>query len=188
MKRRILLISLALVLMLTALAPTTALAAKPQEFYAAGAITDIEGTVIGENVFPAGNSGRWRVVDREIEGYLSGDINDDFLMTYKANIEDELTQAGNLHGNLVAGDYNFKVNGKIQPVQVIAWLVPGQVPLLLQLTISGHWTGTKGTKGNGDFSAAVVFEPDWYLLELTGEVHVGTIHTDLSPFTMTGKR
>ncbi len=186
MKRRLLLISLVLVLMLTALAPATALAAKPQSFNAAGEINYIEATVIGDNIFSAGNSGRWRVVGREIGGELSGDVSGSFLMTYKANIESTDTQAGNLHGTLGVGDYSFKVNGKIQPVEIIAWLVPGQIPLLLQITINGHWA-LQGGKGNGDFYGVIVFEPDWELLQTTGQVHVGTIHTDMSPFNMTGK-
>jgi len=86
MKRRILLISLTLVLMLTALAPATALAAKPQSFYAGGEVNYIEATVLGDNVFPAGNSGRWRVVGREIGGELSGDVNGSFITTFSGNI------------------------------------------------------------------------------------------------------
>ena len=186
MKRKILFISLVLALMLTALVPAAALAAKPQTFYAAGAIDYIEATVVGENAFPAGNSGRWRVVDREIAGELSGDVNGSFIMTYKANVESADTQAGSFHGVLDVGEYSFKVNGKTQPVEVIAWVVPGQIPYLLQLTMDGHWTA-QGTRGNGVFSGAVVFEPDWVLLEQTGQVHVGAIHPEMSPFTMTGK-
>lgn len=186
MKRRLLLISLTLVLIVMALAPATAFAAKPQPFNAAGGVNYIGATVIGDNVFSAGNSGRWRVVGREIGGELSGDIDGSFLMTYKANIESTFTQAGNLHGTLLVDDYSFKVNGTIQPVEVIAWAVPYQIPALLRITIDGHWA-SQGTSGNGDYHAVIVFEPDWKLLQTTGEIHVGTIHTDMSPFTMTGK-
>ena len=186
MKRRILFISLVLVLMLTALVPSTALAAKPQTFNAGGAIDYIEATVIEDNAFPAGNSGRWRVVDREIAGELSGDVSGRFVMTYKANIESADTQAGNFNGVLDVGEYSFKVNGKTQPVEVIAWLVPGQIPYLLQLTMAGHWS-TQGARGSGVFSGAVVFEPDWILLAQTGQVHVGAIHPEMSPFVMSGK-
>jgi hypothetical protein len=178
MKRRILLISLALVLIMTVLAPATALAAKPQPFYAAGVISEIEDTEIGDNVFPAGNSGRWRVVDREIAGSLSGDINDSFLMTYRANIENELTQAGNLQGTLVAGDDSFNVNGKILPLELVTVPLPFGVFNLPKLTISGHWS-LAGTRGSGEFYGWVIFIPD-------AAGHVDTIVA--SSFVMDGKR
>ena len=180
MKRRLLLISLALVLMLMALAPATALAAKPQPFHAAGEINYIEATVIGDNVLPAGNSGRWRVDGREIGGELSGDVNGSFLMTYKANIASTETQAGNLHGTLEAGDYSFKVNGKIQPLEIvgIVEIAPGIYVPKLRLTINGHWNLADGGRGQGDFDAWVVFLPD-------ANGHVAAILA--SSFTMTSK-
>ncbi len=179
MKRRILFISLALVLMVTALAPATALAAKPKSFYAAGEINYIEATVIGDNVFPAGNSGRWRVVGREIGGELAGDSNGSFLMTYKASIESTETQAGNLQGVLETGEYSFKVNGKIQPLEVVGIIeiYPGIYVPQLKLTISGHWN-LSGSQGNGEFDAWVVFLPDEY-------GHVAMIVA--SSFVMDGK-
>jgi len=158
MKRRMLFISLVLVLVLAALMPATALAAKPQSFNASGSIAYIEDTVIGDNVFPAGNSGRWRVVNREIGGELSGDINGSFVMTYQANIESQWTQAGNLHGDLDAGGYHLKVNGAIQPLE----LVPSPLGVSLpKLTIAGHWSRAGG-QGQGDFDAWVIFVPDEY--------------------------
>lgn len=159
MKRRLLFVSLALVLMLMALAPT-ALAAKPQPFYAAGVITGIEDTVIGDNAFPAGDSGRWRVVDRQIEGeLLSGDITGSFLMTYKADVE-LVTQAGNLHGTLETGGYTFRVNGKIQPLEMVPSPLGVDLP---KLTISGHWSLVAGSgPGQGNFDAWVIFIPDEY--------------------------
>ena len=186
MKRRLLFISVILTIILTTLMPATALAAKPTSFNASGQINYIEATVIGDNVFPAGDSGRWRVVSREIGGELTGDVSGSFLMIYNANIESTDTQSGNFHGTMEVGEYSFKVNGKIQPVEVIAWLVPGVIPSLIKLTIDGHWSRFAG-KGSGDFYGAIVFEPDWGLLAETGQIHVGTIHTDMSPFTMTGK-
>jgi hypothetical protein len=158
MKRRSLFISLVLVMMLTVLAPATALAAKPQSFYAEGGINYIEDTIIGDNAFPAGDSGRWRVVGREIGGELSGDISGSFLMTYKANVE-LATQAGNLHGTLESGDYACTVNGKIEPLGFVE-MWPGVY--LPKLTINGHWTFTNGARGNGDFEAWVIFIPDEY--------------------------
>lgn len=150
-------ISLMLALIMMALAPATALAAKPQLFYAEGGITYIEDTIIGDNAFPAGNSGRWRVVGREMGGELSGDINGSFLLTYKANVE-LATQAGNLHGDLVAGGNNFKVNGKIQPLEMVE-TYPGVY--LPKLTIDGQWS-LQGARGNGEFYGWVIFIPDEY--------------------------
>ena len=159
MKRRILFISLALVLMLMALAPATALAAKPQPFHATGVITGIEDTEVGDNAFPAGNSGRWRVVDRQIAGeLLSGDITGSFILTYKANVE-LATQAGNLHGTLETIAGTFRVNGKIQPLEMVE-LYPGVY--LPKLTISGHWNLAGSGPGQGNFDAWVIFIPDEY--------------------------
>jgi len=158
MKRRMLFFSLALVLVLTALMPGAALAAKPQPFYAAGVITGIEDTVIGENAFPAGESGRWRVVGREITGQLSGDINASFVMTYRANVE-LATQAGTLHGDLVAGDTSFRVNGKIQSLEMVPTPLGIDLP---KLTITGNWNLDGKGPGNGDFEAWVIFVPDEY--------------------------
>jgi hypothetical protein len=180
MKKRLVLISLTLVLMLMALAPATALAAKPQPFCATGVITGIEATVIGDNVFPAGNSGRWRVVGREIGGELSGDVNGSFLMTYKANIESTETQAGNLHGTLDVGEYSFKVNGTIQPLEIveIVWINPVTYYPILKLTINGRWNLADRGPGQGDFEAGVIFIPDIY-------GHVACIVA--SSFVMDGK-
>ncbi len=170
MKKRSLFISLVLALVLTTLMPAAAMAAKPASFYASGDITSISpGTVL-----PAGEeSGRWRVVERELAGSLSGDINESFTMTYKANVE-LATQAGNLHGTLEAGPYVAEVNGKIEPLE---WLgEPFASPA--QLTISGHWTFIDGARGQGEFDALVIFIP-------TPEGHVGVILA--SSFTMTGQ-
>ncbi len=158
MKKRMLFISLAVVLVLTMLIPGAALAGKPQPFYAAGVISGIEDTVIGENAFPAGESGRWRVIDREITGQLSGDVSGDFVMNYRANVE-LATQAGNLHGNIVAGDADFKVNGKIQPLEMVPTPLGIDLP---KLTITGHWNLDGKGPGNGDFEAWVIFIPDEY--------------------------
>ena len=185
MNKRLLFISLALALVLTTLVPATALAAKPEPFEASGTITYISpGTV-----FPAGQSDRWVVVERELTGELSGDISDDFTMTYKANVESVVTQAGNLHGTLEAGDYVLKVNGKIQPLDLEAttpewvqltedWYVPSPDPPyyyvipagtwyppgypMPKLTISGYWSFIEGARGQGDFKAWAQFTTDMY--------------------------
>jgi hypothetical protein len=176
MKRKLLLISLALVLTLTVLTPAAALAAKPQSFYASGQITYIS----PGNVAPAGESGRWRVIERELRGELlaemSGlptDISGPFIMTYQANVELE-TQAGNLHGILNVGEYSFRVNGKVQPLEYVS-IAPGiELP---KLTITGHWT-FDGERGQGDFDAWAIFIPD-------PDGHIETFFGNC--FTMTGK-
>ncbi len=64
-------IGLILALILTVLSPATVLAAKPAPFYAQGIVTGIT----PGDVFPAGNSGRFVVVDRTISGvFVAGDI------------------------------------------------------------------------------------------------------------------
>ena len=182
MKKRLLSISLALVLLLTALIPASALAAKPVSFDASGTITDIS----AGDVFPAGKSGRWVVAERELMGTLSGDISGEFTMTYKANVESVETQAGNLHGTITVGSYVLKVNGKIEPltqVGFVYWeIAPGYWTWMpkLKLTLSGHGTFIEGTQGNGDFSAEVVFVP-------TLDGHVDTIFPDESTLTISGK-
>ncbi len=161
MKKRLLFINLALALALTTLTPATALAAKPVSFSASGEITGIS----GGTVLPAGKfgdtdsaSGRWRVVERDLSGtFLPGeDISGDFTLTYKANVE-LATQAGNLHGTLVAGGNVLKVDGKIAPLGFV-WFEPFST-YLPKLTISGRWTSIEGVQGNGDFSAWATFVP-----------------------------
>jgi len=171
MKRRLLFISLTLALVLTTLMPSAAVAAKPASFGASGIITYISpGTV-----FPAGESGRWVVVERELSGtFLSGDIDGDFTMTYKANVELS-TQAGNLHGTLETGPYVLKLNGKIQPLEMVPTPLGIELP---KLTIYGRWTFTDGARGQGNFEAWVIFIP-------TPEGHVQSIVA--SALNLTGK-
>jgi len=170
-KKKLLFISLALVLVLGALIPAVALAAKPVEFNASGNITYIE---LGGSVFPAGESGRWVVASRYLDGtFLSGDVNGDFTLTYKANVDSE--QAGNLHGLLEVGAYTLRVNGTIEPLEMV-YFEPWDTYLPM-LTISGHWTFIEGAQGQGDFDAWLIFIP-------FGE-HVGMVVA--GEFTMTGK-
>lgn len=169
MKKR-LFISVVLALVLTALGSAPVLAAKPADFEASGEI----GSITPGDVFPAGNSGRWRVIERQITGTLAGDINGDFTLTYKANVE-LATQAGNLHGTLEVGSYVLKVNGKIEPLQMVPTLLGFDLPML---TIKGRWTAIEGARGQGDFDAWVIFIP-------TPEGHVGQILA--SSFTLTGQ-
>ena len=172
MKRRLLFISVILAFVLANLMPAAALAAKPglEEFNATGTISYIT----PGKVLPAGETGKWVVVKRELGGSLSGSINGAFTMNYHAIIESMFTQAGTLHGTLEVGSYVLKVDGTIQPLE---WLgEPFASPALL--TMSGQWRFTNSTWGRGDFSASVLFIP-------TPEGHVGSIID--SAFTMTGK-
>ena len=161
MKMRTLLTSLALALVLTALMPAATIAAKPGSFDTSGIVTQLS----SGTVFPAGESGRWIVVERELSGtFLSGNIDGDFTMTYKANVELS-TQAGNLHGALKAGPYILKINGKIQPLEMVPTPLGIDLP---KLTITGHWTFTDGAQGRGHFDVWVIFIP-------THEGHVESI-------------
>ena len=171
LRKRLLLMSLALALVLTALTPAVALAAKPVPLEANGTITSIT----PGDVFPAGESGRWRVIERDITGNLSGAISGDFTMTYKANVE-LATQAGNLHGTLEAGESVLNVNGKIEPLDIV-YYKPWDT-YLPKLTISGHWNFLEGARGQGDFDASAIFVP-------TPEGHVAFIIA--SSFKLTGK-
>ena len=169
MKNRIIIGLVAAVLMV-ALLPSAVFAAKPVPFSAGGGVTGIsDGTV-----FPAGKSGRWVVVERDITGVLSGDIEGSFDLTYKANVE-MATQAGNLHGTMTVDDYVLNVNGSIQPFE----LVPiSSIIFLPKLTISGHWNFISGAEGTGEFTAWAIFVP-------TPDGHVAFIVA--SEFTMTGQ-
>ena len=177
MKKRSLFVSLVLISVLTALMPTAALAAKPTKFVdfnASGVITYIT----GGDVLPAGDSGRWRVIERELDGQLSGDINGSFALAYKANVE-LATQAGNLQGTLVADQYSIKVNGTIQPLEFYGWYIDPVYGIpLYYLEINGSWTFADGAQGNGDFAAYAIFIP-------TPDGHVYAIVA--SGFDMTGK-
>lgn len=161
MKGRRLFIGLALVLVWSTLMPVTALAAKPAPFSADGIVTYITpGTV-----HPAGESGKWVVVERELGGtFLSGDIDGDFTIAYKANVELS-TQAGNLHGTLKTGTYDLKLNGKIQSLEMVPTPLGIDLP---KLAIKGNWTFTNGAQGTGNFDVWVIFIP-------TPEGHVGRI-------------
>lgn len=169
MKKRLLIISLVFALLL-ALAPGAALAAKPVDFYAAGTISGIS----PGDVVAAGESGRWRVIERELTGELSGDVSGDFTMIYKANVE-LATQAGNFHGTMTVGSSEFKVNGQIQPLEMVPVSADVYLP---KLTINGHWTAGEGVRGNGDFVGWLIFIPN-------SEGHVDTILA--SSLTMTGQ-
>ncbi|MBI4268069.1 MAG: hypothetical protein HY662_04710 [Chloroflexi bacterium] len=142
--RRWLSLGVALALVLTALSPTAVLAAKPAPFFATGIVT---GMTPGNLIVPAGNSGNWRVGEREVSGIFlpvpGAAIAGPFAFTYDG-VFDLATQSGNFHGTLAAGPNKFSVNGKVEPA--------GYAPdgsMLVKLT--GHWTGHAGIKGVGTF-------------------------------------
>lgn len=165
--------------MLIAAAPSSALAAKPVPFAASGGISYITpGTV-----FPAGNSGRWVIVERQLYGNLSsGDINGEFTLSYKGNVESVETQAGNFHGTITVGGgaYVFNVNGTSEPLefQRLMEFTPGNWVPVLRLTLGGHWVFTDGAHGQGELSGWAEFIP-------TPDGHVGIIVD--SSFTMNGQ-
>ena len=167
-------IGLILVLMLGVILPASpAAAGKPVDFNASGTVLEIdEGTVV-----PAGESGRWRVSMRQIDGIVAGSINDAFTLTYKANV-DEL-QAGNFHGEITFAteDIVIKVNGSS------AAIVPDPVYGLPRIDISGHWS-VKGGRGNGTFGGSILFVPVW---DEYGNMHIDYVVPTLSSFTMEGK-
>ena len=186
MKKR-LFISVALVLILTLLAPATVLAAKPVPFNATGEITSItDGTVK-----PAGDSGRWIVVERKISGKVTiSDITSPFTLDFDVNYTGNVaiyTQAGNIHGRITTGSYVFNMNAKSQPLVLVGSLtLPGigEVPVY-KLTITGHWSIIQGAHGEGDLSASVCFIP-------TPDGHVGQIVDSAwgfedSTFNLTGQ-
>lgn len=165
------------VLLLLSASSLPALAAKPAAFSANGAVTSItDGTVK-----PAGASGRFVVMQRELNGTFAGpDLTGDFTMAYKANVE-LATQAGDIHGTMTMKDSGrvLNLNGTIQPLEMVPVpLAPGFVVDLPKLTISGHWNFASGGQAQGDFTAWVVFVPD-------ANGHI--VFIPASAFTLTGQ-
>jgi hypothetical protein len=167
---RILIISLALAMAVILLLPAVAAASGPAGFSANGDITGISRTEVGLNAFPLGNSGNWRVVDREITGSLTGDLVGEYTLTYEG-VFDIRTQAGCFTGILKSGDCILSLNGKVSPLTFSEMGAP-------KLEINGHWKGTSGIHAKGDFSAWLIFLPD-----VNG--HIETILA--SSFSMSGK-
>ncbi len=163
MKRKAVLIGAVLALVLGLVSPAVALAAKPVDFFAAGAIISIDEGAVS----PAGGSGRWVVAERIVSGGLQGAINGPFSLTYQANVD--AAQAGTLAGRLTAGGYTMNLTGKSQGVEMVP-VAPGIY--LPKITVSGRWTLIDGAQGTGQFTASFVFIP-W--IDEYGNVHIGTI-------------
>jgi hypothetical protein len=205
MKKKLLCVMLAASLVLSVVIPGTALAAKGKafdDFEATGEITEIdEGTV-----FPAGNSGRWRVTERHILGvFTAGDIaGASYVMTYKANVDSE--QTGTFHGELRVDELglSFKVRGKSEmgdevmgsydffPVLVPnpdypdtspdPYIVAGLVPVVFRaLNTSGGWTLVEGAKGNGIYEGTTIVA-----IGTEGDQagHIVGIHTAAIPYVL----
>lgn len=185
MKRKILLLGLVLTLILTVVMPTTALAAKPVAFTANGTIT----AVTSGDVFPAGNSGRWVVDERQMFGVITGDIAGDFVLTYAANVDLE-TQAGSFHGTLEIDSLLFKVRGKSQligpgfPGPIVETPYGPTTTEIRTLETAGGWTLTKGAKGTGDYYGLATV-----LIAVGGPLdgHILYVVPGASGFTMTGQ-
>jgi len=188
MKRKILMVGLVLALTLVLVSPVPALAAKPVGF---GAVCNIE--IIDEgDPFAAGQSSRWVVPERTIYGTVSGDIEGDFVLTYKANVAAD--QAGNFHGKMVVTDeddsWTVKINGKSDGTVFQGWSdIPTgnpQMPYLpiLSITINGHWTLVDGARGNGTFENAVIIFIG--IPDEQGNIHIGPVVPG-SAINMTGQ-
>ena len=166
---------LVVALVLALVFPAAALAAPPEtvSIEATGYITGIT----PGDVFPAGDG--WIVRSRDIYGTLSGDIEGNFTLTYKAKVDSY--QAGWFHGTLaVDGWPRIKVKGVSQPVQ----LVPvGGGRFLLQVTIGGRWWVTGNVNARGTLDASFLAIP---VLDEYGNVHIGEVVQ--SQVTLAGTR
>ncbi len=186
MKKRVLFISLVLALLLATLSPVTAFAKEKQaNFEADGEIVFIS----PGSSYQLGNSGMWRVIQREIYGNVSGDVNGGFVMVYDGIFALE-TQAGAFQGTMTVSDtdatYDFKVNGRTAPYEFKGeWYIepgvhpdyPNGVPLL-ELSINGTWLLSRGSDGHGKFNA-------WFKFIPTADGHILGIVD--STFSMDGK-
>ncbi len=174
MKRKVALILLTLVLALTGLMPATIAVAKSNDTVAVGFLYNINEGVVN----PAGDSGRFRVAERSIDGvFTSGQITGPFTLTYHANVVLS-SQAGNFQGTLAtAGGYVLNVNGATEPATFFGFY--GPYPLY-EIKISGRWNVLSGPeKGNGDFTANLVFIP-------TPDGHIYLVIPDYSAVALTG--
>ncbi len=186
MKKKMLVLAITVIMLLTCIIPAPVLAASHTEVSATGVVYGItEGTV-----YPAGESGRWRVVERDLFGaFVGGDILGGFQLHYKANIESTETQSGNMNGELYCGAYTFKLNGKIADLYSLGEIEAvtdgnGNIVgygVVAYSNIDGVWTLKEGSKGNGTYAASVAM-----LLDPVGG-HVIGFSPEKSSFSMEGK-
>jgi len=171
--KRILVISLLLALVLSMCLPTAAFAAKAPVSTSFSALGEMY-TIDTGNVRKLGNTDKWLVLDRHIQGqFVSGDLGaSPFTLTY-GGIFDLATQAGNLLGTMQTASGTLLVTGSSAPLTFVPY-GPYNLPML---SISGNWTGLFGIRASGTFQAYMVFIP-------TANGHVGQIVD--SAFDMTG--
>jgi hypothetical protein len=170
--KRILFISLVLALMLSLVLPSVAMAApKPAVFSAQGIMTGID----TGDVKPLGDTGRFLVKDRHIQGeFTGGDLGTaSFVITY-GGIFDLQTQAGFLTGKMEVDSKKIIISGATKPLTLVdmgGYYLP-------KLEICGLWSGAKGINAAGTFTAYMIFVP-------TPDGHVAYIVN--SSFDMTGR-
>jgi hypothetical protein len=213
--KKILILGLVLALALVIAVPTAAMAAPPSSlsspdyafapaksaaFQANATLTSIDEGKVKE----LGNSGKWLVKDRHLQGSFDpdADIKGDFTLTYGGvfNIAD---QSGNLIGTLKAGKVTCAVVGETQPMVpdfTGITMIPdptsatGELVYVLPcaIQVTGHWTGVKNLKANGNFDASLVLYVQLFMVDpadsstwITG--HVLGVDDVNSYFNMTGK-
>ena len=170
MRKRISMVILCLIILSLTVMPGAALAGRPcSTFSATGEITGIEDTLPGENAFPISET-EWNIIDRDICGYLEGDVKGDFVLTYSGTFS-ILSQEGDLTGTMVMRNRSFSVTGTVEPLVMVE--IEGVELPLPQLTITGEWerdypgnnwghTHRSNSGNEGTFQAWLIFIPDEY--------------------------
>ncbi len=156
-------VAVAVIAAAAAVAPVQAVSAEP--FLAGGRIMDID----KGDLKAAGDSGRFIVRNRHVDGTLSGSVggvelpDTFFTFMFKTNVPIQ-TQSGNIQGYLSFGIYEAKVIAKSEigavpcPAGWDAWCIeiPSGSLVLPALLINGSVTFTEGTEGHGTVSAYIV--------------------------------
>lgn len=168
-KRFILSILLCVVLLLV---PSSALAGeqgkgKPQPLSVSADAASLDIEVPG-NVIPAGNSGRWVILERTITADLVGGINGTFTLVYHGNVESIETQAGTMEGVITITDATIPgvgqgidisgvLRGRSEGIQFVG-VTPEGWPLF-NLSFGGTFTFQSGIQGTGDLAGSFTFVP-----------------------------
>jgi len=185
MKRKVLLIGLVLVFVLSMLMPAPALAEGSSSIGYVDSYGVITGITVGNIWLPPGND-YWQVRDRVVSGTMSGNrISGDFTLEYKGKFN-LLTQEGKLKGTLSMddGSYLLSVKGISYPLEFVLVPTPWGDSWLPKLTIDGSWSfdeedilGIDIVRSTGTFAAWLIFVP-------TEDGHVDLIVD--SSFSLTG--
>lgn len=178
-------ILLAVGLALGAVVPTAALARGTRvSFSASGPVLTIDqGTV-----FPAGDSGRFMVMERTVFGTLSGDLNGPFTFVYGSNVP-LLTQSGPVHGRLSVGTYEAAVEGQSSLLVGPGIAIRpdgGPLAVVVVLRVTGSLAFTSGAQGQGDFTATVTVAIDPATGHILGVVPSGLPILDPATFRPIG--